>query len=232
MLLLIVKGPSKYKLQRWTVSTGSAGMKKITFPISSQPELGNYTIEASLNNTILATSSFTVELYNLPKFEISVTANPNQITSETKQISGTASAKYTYGKAVRGNVSIVILQKNPNIYYPQPMGGVMPEMGDVAVSAPFDPSMPSSPMSSGQILETLNLTLSEEGKVDFTVDLPFNDQTSQYNRYSYPPPYNTGNIEIQVIVKEDSTQHEETKSIELERVYSSLQLKLISQDIK
>ncbi|KAM5140414.1 alpha-2-macroglobulin-like [Mantella aurantiaca] len=94
--------PKKNRIGQWLNVNVSQGIAEFSFPLSSEPPLGEYSI-----NVMNRFQTFTVEEYVLPKFDVSLLLPKNvRIDSESFnfQICGT----YTYGKPVQGQYSVTV----------------------------------------------------------------------------------------------------------------------------
>jgi CD109 antigen len=73
--------------------------------ISDLPVLGIWKIHVKVNDEEETTKDFEVAEYTLPKFEVSIDANPDANLKDGK-IRATVRAKYTFGKNVKGNATV------------------------------------------------------------------------------------------------------------------------------
>ena len=87
------------------MTTDDYGMASLDLPISTEPNLGTWKINAS---TAKATTELDVQVeeYVLPKYEVKAEIPKNwYLVSEP--IEGTVSAAYTFGKPVKGDLEII-----------------------------------------------------------------------------------------------------------------------------
>ncbi|XP_064607902.1 alpha-2-macroglobulin-like isoform X2 [Liolophura sinensis] len=111
-----LRNPILVTLAHWEDQQSQYGLHDFEFQLSKEPVMGTWTIEANLNGTKYPTS-FKVEEYVLPKYEVTVTPPP-YIQPWTPFIEGEVCAKYTYGKPVKGKLRLeVCLDKGYAYYY-------------------------------------------------------------------------------------------------------------------
>ncbi|XP_025086511.1 CD109 antigen-like [Pomacea canaliculata] len=104
---VFIKDPKDNLVRQWKqVKEDRTGVVELSMPTSTNPILGNWTIQARILN-LNETQIFTIDKYVLPKFEASVDV-PKKVLI-TNGIKGTASAKYTFGKPLtEADVSVVV----------------------------------------------------------------------------------------------------------------------------
>ncbi|XP_013382628.1 CD109 antigen-like isoform X1 [Lingula anatina] len=90
----------KNKIKRWVNLQEPSGVVAADLPLSEQPPLGNWKIKVTVAGQT-EEKQFSVDEYVLPKFEVTVNLPSFMLTTD-KQLKGSVSAKYTYGKAVEG----------------------------------------------------------------------------------------------------------------------------------
>jgi CD109 antigen len=92
------------KVFRKTVAIDDFGMAALDLPLSSEPNLGVWSVQATIGER-QGQADVRVERYVLPKYEVGVElAKPWALASEI--ISGTVVAEYSFGKPVDGEVEI------------------------------------------------------------------------------------------------------------------------------
>lgn len=81
------------------------GVFQSELQLSDSPVMGTGTIHVKVNNEKETTKEFEVAEYTLPKFEVTIDANPNANFKDGK-IRATIRAKYTFGKIAKGNATV------------------------------------------------------------------------------------------------------------------------------
>ncbi|XP_066478804.1 CD109 antigen [Tiliqua scincoides] len=99
-----IRDPRRNLIQQWLVQNGKLGKITKQFKISKFPVLGDWSIQVQVNDQSHF-QTFIVMEYVLPKFEVFLTT-PLHYSSKDEKFSGTVTAKYTYGKPVKGTVTI------------------------------------------------------------------------------------------------------------------------------
>ncbi|XP_036398075.1 CD109 antigen-like [Megalops cyprinoides] len=102
---ITVKDPKRNVIQQWLSLDGFMGVVTTEFSLVTNPPLGIWTIEAWAND-VYSVRNFTVDYYVRPKFEVSVTT-PAVVYYENN-LTGKVHARYTYGRAVSGVLSVVV----------------------------------------------------------------------------------------------------------------------------
>ncbi|XP_067397051.1 alpha-2-macroglobulin-like protein 1, partial [Emydura macquarii macquarii] len=108
--LVTLQDPSGNRIAQWRDVTPQQGIVELSLPLSAEPALGTYAIEAEGRR-----HSFSVEEYVLPKFEVTVELPP-VVTMLDETISLRVCGRYTYGKPVLGRVQ-ASLCREPDSYY-------------------------------------------------------------------------------------------------------------------
>lgn len=106
-LNIFIKDPKSNLIQQWFSQQGDLGVVSKTFQLSSDPILGDWSIQVQVNDQHYY-QSFQVSEYVLPKFEVTLQM-PLYCSLNAKNLSGTVTAKYTYGKPVKGYVTLTFL---------------------------------------------------------------------------------------------------------------------------
>lgn len=104
---IFIKDPKSNMIQQWFSQQGDLGVISKTFQLSSHPILGDWSIQVQVNDQQYY-QSFEVSEYVLPKFEVTL-QTPLYCSLNAKNLSGTVTAKYTYGKPVKGHVTLTFL---------------------------------------------------------------------------------------------------------------------------
>ncbi|XP_068693904.1 alpha-2-macroglobulin-like [Montipora foliosa] len=111
LLRVTVLNPSEVRIMQWENLDFAVGIASLKFPLSSQPDLGNWTIEA-LYKDQTKTEGFKVDKYVLPKFEVTITPPPFVARRGNNNITATICAQYSYGQPVKGKVSVIFALKS------------------------------------------------------------------------------------------------------------------------
>uniref|UniRef100_UPI00358E443E CD109 antigen-like n=1 Tax=Myxine glutinosa TaxID=7769 RepID=UPI00358E443E len=105
---IIIEDPSQNRIQQWLSEPSTNGVVSKLFILSDQPPLGDWTIKAThLDSQITNQKHFTVAEYVLPKFEVKLDM-PSFVVRNDLAVVGTATARYTYAKVVRGVANITL----------------------------------------------------------------------------------------------------------------------------
>ncbi|XP_023778451.1 CD109 antigen [Cyanistes caeruleus] len=106
-LNIYIRDPRKKLIQQWLMEEGDLGVVSKKFQLSMSPPLGDWSIEVELNGQVHY-QRFQVMEYVLPKFDVMITT-PLYYSLRDEDVTGVVSAKYTYGKPVKGTVTITCL---------------------------------------------------------------------------------------------------------------------------
>ncbi|XP_049751394.1 CD109 antigen isoform X1 [Elephas maximus indicus] len=106
-LSIVIKDPKSNLIQQWLSEQNNLGVVSKTFQLSSHPILGDWSIQVQVNDQTYY-QSFQVSEYVLPKFEVTL-QTPLYCSLNSKSLNGTVVAKYTYGKPVKGDVTLTFL---------------------------------------------------------------------------------------------------------------------------
>lgn len=109
-----ITSPSKVRTMQWDNVDFIGGIVSLKFPLSSQPLLGDWKIEAEVEGE-KGKLVFSVDKYVLPKFEVTIKP-PSFVAVKSKDIKATVCAQYTYGKPVKGTVSVLFQMTLPVWY--------------------------------------------------------------------------------------------------------------------
>ncbi|XP_078348546.1 C3 and PZP-like alpha-2-macroglobulin domain-containing protein 8 isoform X2 [Oculina patagonica] len=109
-----ITSPSGVRTMQWDDSAFAVGIVSLKFPLSSQPVLGDWKIEATFKGE-KKTLVFKVDKYVLPKFEVTIEP-PAFVSMKSKVITATICAHYTYGQPVKGSFSALFALKMPRWY--------------------------------------------------------------------------------------------------------------------
>ncbi|XP_066468774.1 alpha-2-macroglobulin-like protein 1 [Tiliqua scincoides] len=109
--LIYLQDSNENRIGQWVDVKPRQGIVDLSFPLASEAPLGMYKIfEDSLIPGI-----FTVDEYELPKFEVSLVL-PTLVTIEDEEFQVKVCGKYTYGKPVHGNVNLE-LKRDVSYFY-------------------------------------------------------------------------------------------------------------------
>ncbi|XP_075072193.1 alpha-2-macroglobulin-like [Mixophyes fleayi] len=100
-----LQDPSKNRIGQWLNVSLNQGFSEHSLPLSSEPQLGEYSIR--VKDTV---HTFIVEEYVLPKFEVTLQF-PKFVMFNSEHFSVQVCGRYTYGKPVQGNYSVVVCRK-------------------------------------------------------------------------------------------------------------------------
>ncbi|KAM9173282.1 alpha-2-macroglobulin-like protein 1 [Pangshura tecta] len=101
------KDPNSNRIGQWLDVRPRQGIVDLSFQLADEPSLGTYTISVAGTK---ASSTFSVEEYVLPKFEVFF-EGPVQIYALDKTFPLRVCGRYTYGRAVQGTTRVTLCQK-------------------------------------------------------------------------------------------------------------------------
>uniref|UniRef100_H0VHV8 Ovostatin homolog 2-like n=1 Tax=Cavia porcellus TaxID=10141 RepID=H0VHV8_CAVPO len=102
--------PQNNMIFQWKNVIPFQNITQLSFQLSSEPMLGDYTIAVEGKSGQTWTHQFTVNKDVLPKFEVQVSA-PETITISDDEFQVDACAKYTYGGPVQGKAQIRVCRE-------------------------------------------------------------------------------------------------------------------------
>eukprot|EP00063_Salmo_salar_P085526 XP_014060361.1 PREDICTED: CD109 antigen [Salmo salar] len=103
---IIIKDPKANMIRQWLSLDSVLGVLSKEFQLSKNPSLGKWTIVTSVND-VVSENQFNVEHYVLPRFEVWIEAP--SVLHHDDTLWGMVTAKYMYGKPVRGHMNITYL---------------------------------------------------------------------------------------------------------------------------
>ncbi|CDQ59229.1 unnamed protein product [Oncorhynchus mykiss] len=103
---IIIKDPKANMIRQWLSLDSVLGVLSKEFQLSKNPSLGKWTIVTSVNG-VVSENQFNVEHYVLPRFEVWIEAP--SVLHHDDTLWGVVTAKYMYGKPVRGHMNITYL---------------------------------------------------------------------------------------------------------------------------
>ncbi|XP_038270167.2 alpha-2-macroglobulin-like protein 1 [Dermochelys coriacea] len=111
--LVFLQDPNNNRIGQWLDVAPQEGIADLYFQLAAEPPLGMYIISVANKK---AHSSFSVEEYVLPKFEV-VFEEPTQIYALDKTFLLRVCGRYTYGKGVQGKIQVSLCQKSWWYFY-------------------------------------------------------------------------------------------------------------------
>ncbi|KAK7075825.1 hypothetical protein SK128_020628, partial [Halocaridina rubra] len=111
-----ILAPTGSRLMQWTSLKNPQGILHLEFSLAEEVEEGEYKIQVNTTGGKISSQIFRVQEYVLPRFEVTVTA-PARVLSTITEIPIQVCAKYTYGKPVKGSVTIMLEQKQYYYWY-------------------------------------------------------------------------------------------------------------------
>ncbi|NWU94942.1 CD109 protein, partial [Upupa epops] len=106
-LNVFIRDPQKTLIQQWLMEEGDLGIVSKEFQLSVNPPLGDWSIEVEVNGQVHY-QRFNVMEYVLPTFDVTI-KTPLYYSLREEDVSGVVTAKYTYGKPVKGTVTVTCL---------------------------------------------------------------------------------------------------------------------------
>ncbi|NWS43257.1 CD109 protein, partial [Probosciger aterrimus] len=106
-LNIYIRDPRKKLIQQWLMEEGDLGVVSKKFQLSMNPPLGDWSIETEVNGQVHY-QRFKVMEYVLPKFDVMITT-PLYYSLREEDVTGVVTAKYMYGKPVKGTVTVTCL---------------------------------------------------------------------------------------------------------------------------
>ncbi|NP_001001179.2 ovostatin homolog precursor [Mus musculus] len=108
--LITVQDPQSNVIFQWINVTTFRNITQLSFQLTPEPILGDYTIVIKTQSGTTVMDHFTVNRDVLPKFEVELTA-PETITIADSQFQMVTCAKYTYGQPVQGKAQIKVCRE-------------------------------------------------------------------------------------------------------------------------
>ncbi|XP_077662124.1 alpha-2-macroglobulin-like protein 1 [Eretmochelys imbricata] len=108
--LVTLQDPSGNRIAQWRNVTPQQGIVDLSLPLSAEPALGTYAIQAQGTR-----HSFSVEEYVLPKFEV-ILELPPVVTVLDETILLRVCGRYSYGKPVLGRVQASLCREKQPSY--------------------------------------------------------------------------------------------------------------------
>ncbi|NXY41112.1 CD109 protein, partial [Ceuthmochares aereus] len=106
-LNIYIRDPRKKLIQQWLMEEGDLGVVSKNFQLSMNPPLGDWSVEVEVNGQVHY-QRFKVMEYVLPKFDVMITV-PLYYSLREEDVTGVVTAKYMYGKPVKGTVTVTCL---------------------------------------------------------------------------------------------------------------------------
>ncbi|XP_034611565.1 alpha-2-macroglobulin-like protein 1 isoform X4 [Trachemys scripta elegans] len=117
--LVTVQDPSGNRIAQWRDVTPQQGIVDLSLPLSAEPALGTYAIEAQGTR-----HSFSVEEYVLPKFEVTLELPP-VVTVLDETLLLRVCGRDTYGKPVQGRVQASLCREEQSADHWYHLHGVL-----------------------------------------------------------------------------------------------------------
>ncbi|XP_034611566.1 alpha-2-macroglobulin-like protein 1 isoform X5 [Trachemys scripta elegans] len=117
--LVTVQDPSGNRIAQWRDVTPQQGIVDLSLPLSAEPALGTYAIEAQGTR-----HSFSVEEYVLPKFKVTLELPP-VVTVLDETLLLRVCGRYTYGKPVQGRVQASLCREEQPPYHRYHLHGAL-----------------------------------------------------------------------------------------------------------
>ncbi|XP_059880273.1 pregnancy zone protein-like [Delphinus delphis] len=108
--VVYIENPKKNRIFQWHSVNLHWGLKQLSFPLSVEPTLGPYKVILQKESGKKIEHSFEVNEYVLPKFEVQVKM-PKTIGFLDDEFAVSVCSLYTYGKPVRGLVTINVCRR-------------------------------------------------------------------------------------------------------------------------
>ncbi|XP_033264027.1 pregnancy zone protein-like isoform X1 [Orcinus orca] len=108
--VVYIENPKKNRIFQWHSVNLHWGLKQLSFPLSVEPTLGPYKVILQKESGKKIEHSFEVNEYVLPKFEVQVKM-PKTIGFLDDEFVVSVCSLYTYGKPVRGLVTINLCRR-------------------------------------------------------------------------------------------------------------------------
>lgn len=113
---IYITDANENRIKQWNRMFTSKGIVSSNLLLSDKPVLGDWTIHVEvLGQTFM--KSFTVAEYVLPTFNVEIIIPP-YATFNKSDIVAIVQAKYTYGKPVKGEVTLSVAPNDKYTYYP------------------------------------------------------------------------------------------------------------------
>ncbi|XP_070646277.1 pregnancy zone protein-like [Bos indicus] len=109
-LVVYIENPKRNRIFQWPSFKLQGGLSQLSFPLSVEPALGPYKVVLLKEPGKRIEHSFEVDEYVLPKFEVQVKM-PKKISFLEDEFEVSVCSLYTYGKPVRGLVTINVCRK-------------------------------------------------------------------------------------------------------------------------
>ncbi|NXA40224.1 CD109 protein, partial [Eudromia elegans] len=106
-LNIFIRDPRKNLIQQWLLEEGDLGVASKKFQLSVNPPLGDWSIEVEVDGQVHY-QRFKVVEYVLPRFDVTIKTSL-YYSLRDEDITGVVTAKYTYGKPVKGTVTVTCL---------------------------------------------------------------------------------------------------------------------------
>ncbi len=135
---IVLQTPGKIKVLREQAVLDEYGSARFKMLLDTQAELGVWTVTAWAGNSTSRDATFTVDEFVLPRFSASLAVEQRFVSPQQPKLTGTLTAKYSYGKPVTGAQAVVSLLQHTRVTpWPMMMGGAAPGMMMMPPAAPI-----------------------------------------------------------------------------------------------
>ncbi|CAK9797027.1 Mug1 [Anthophora quadrimaculata] len=118
-----IENPAGVRVAQWTNVTTETGLVQLVFPLSPEPNSGEWAIKVQKKNVegvsdfvkqhLVQSTTFEVEKYVLPRFQITIDS-PKYIPADVKNVTWITCVKYSYGKPVKGTLLLKLTPRTPS----------------------------------------------------------------------------------------------------------------------
>ncbi|KAL2717509.1 murinoglobulin-1-like [Vespula squamosa] len=111
-----IENPSEIRVAQWTNMTTVNGMLQLKFSLTSEASPGTWRIKVEKKKSqrqFFHTTVFEVKKYVLPKFQVKIISS-GYILADAENVTWNICAKYSYGKPVKGILSLKLTPQTPS----------------------------------------------------------------------------------------------------------------------
>ncbi|XP_017795621.1 PREDICTED: murinoglobulin-1-like [Habropoda laboriosa] len=118
-----IENPASVRVAQWTNVSTENGMAQLTFPLSPEPNSGDWVIKVEKKSVkdmsqrmkfqMIHQTTFEVEKYILPRFQITIDS-PEYILADVENVTWNICVKYSYGKPVKGTLLLKLTPRTPS----------------------------------------------------------------------------------------------------------------------
>src|ERR1019366_6953239 len=175
-LRLEMRDPRDYKtIWTQTVKLSDMGTAEWNYVVPAEANLGLYYLSMQMGERNIEGTSFSVEDYKKPEYQVKVTAQPQRVL-QGQPIKATIDARYYFGEPVaNAKVKWVV---HTSTYWPMGRYESDSDMGDEGYGAGDEEQAPGDTYGGEQETEKSG-TLDADGKLQITIPTRVNDKTKQ-----------------------------------------------------